>query len=451
MNNISKLGQEFGQYMIRLSSELFIGTGQPRSLSEMEQKIRTMLLKVGQFLLSSWLALQESSTPTEAVECPHCGAQAQYRCKREGTLLTILGQVEYKRAYYLCPDCQQGHYPLDQQLGLRPGQISAELESLSGMTGAQLPFGQGSQLFEALTLISVSDQTVAKATQAVGEEVQALELEWIAQSRDGDWLQTQQRLAERPQRLYGALDAAKVHLRGQKEHPWRDLKVGAWFTTTAEPPQSPEDDWKIRATDISYYCDIQEAQQFGDLVWASGCQRQAELAQELIFLGDGADWIWRLVQEHYPEAVQIVDWFHATEYIAPVANAAFDSEDRRQTWIKQVRTDLWNGDLDAVISAFDRLTDHPRASEPATKAVTYFTNNRQRMNYPEYRAKGYQIGSGTIESGCKQIVTQRLKVAGAIWEHDNAIKTAKARAALLSGQWDIITSRREHLSLPLAV
>ena len=451
MNNISKLGQEFGQYMIQLISELFIGTGQPRSLSEMERNIRRMLLKAGQFLLSSWLALQESSTPIEAIECPHCGAQAQYRCKRAGTLLTILGQVEYKRAYYLCPDCQQGHYPLDQQLGLRPGQISAELESLSGMTGAQLAFGQSSQLFEALTLISVSDQTVAKATQAVGEEVQALEHEWIAQSRDGDWLQEQQRLAERPKRLYGALDAAKVHIRGQKEHPWRDLKVGAWFTTSAEPPKKPDDDWKIRATDISYYCDMQEAQQFGDLVWATGCQRQAELAQELIFLGDGADWIWRLVQEHYPEAVQIVDWFHATEYIAPVANAAFEDEDKRQTWIKQVRTDLWDGDLDAVIAAFERLTDHARASEPATKAATYFTNNRQRMDYPEYRAKGYQIGSGTIESGCKQIVTQRLKVAGAIWEHDNAIKTAKARAALLSHQWDIVTSRREHLSLPLAV
>jgi hypothetical protein len=319
------------------------------------------------------------------------------------------------------------------------------------MTGAQLPFGQGSQLFEALTLITLSDHSVAKATQAMGTEVQALEAEWMAQSQDGDWLQEQQRLAERPQRLYGALDAAKVHIRGQQEHAWRDLKVGAWFTTTAEPPQSPEDEWDIQATDISYYCDIQEAQQFGALLWATGCQRQAELAQELIFLGDGADWIWRLVQEHYPEAVQIVDWFHATEYIAPVAKAAFEDEDRRQAWITRVRTDLWNGALEAVITAFERLTAHPRASEPATKAVTYFTNNRHRMNYPEYRAKGYQIGSGTIESGCKQIVTQRLKVAGAIWEHDNAIKTAKARAALLSDQWDLITARREHLPLPLAV
>jgi hypothetical protein len=450
MNNIVKLGQEFGQYMIQLSSELFLGTGQPRSLSEMERNIRTMLLKVGQFLLSSWLALQEPLYPEETSECPHCGGQADYQFKRAGTLLTILAQIEYKRAYYLCAGCQKGHYPLDQKLGLRPGQMSAELESLAGMTGAQLPFEQGSGLFESLTLISLSDHSLAKATQAIGEEVQALEKEWIAQSRDAVWLQEQQRLAERPQRLYGSLDAAKVHIRGEKEHPWRDLKAGAWFTTTIEPPQSPDDDWNIQATDISYYCDIQEAQQFGNLLWATGCQRQAQLAEELIFLGDGAEWIWNLVQEHYPEAVQIVDWFHATEYIAPVANAAFSDEHKRQAWIKQVRTDLWNGDLDAVINAFECFTEHHRAREPARKAVTYFTNNRHRLDYPTYRAKGYHIGSGTIESGCKRIVTQRLKVAGAIWDHDNAIKTAKARAALLSGQWDTLTSRREHLSLPLA-
>jgi len=80
-----------------------------------------------------------------------------------------------------------------------------------------------------------------------------------------------------------------------------------------------------------------------------------------------------------------------------------------------------------------------------------YSNNRHRMDYPTYRQKGYQIGSGTVESGCKQIVSHRLKVAGAIWNKDNAVKPAKARAALLSDQWDAITSRREFLALPLAV
>ena len=448
MKTISQLGQEFGQYVIQLTAEL-MGAGEPKSLSEMEQQIRQMFLKLGHFLLGAWLRMLVEPYPTERVPCG-CGGEAEYQFNRGGTLLTILGQIEYKRPYYLCAGCQKGVYPLDQKLGLRPGQMSAELENLSGMTGAQLSFGQGSNLFEALTLISLSDHSLAKATQAIGSEVQTQEKEWVAQSHDGVWLQEQDRLVEGPNRLYGSLDAAKVHIRGEEEDPWRDLKVGAWFTTTAKPPQKPDDDWKIEANTITYYCDILEAKEFGTLLWATGCQRQAQLAKELVFLGDGAEWIWNLVQEHYPEALQIVDWFHATEYIAPVANAAFPDKDKRQTWIKQVRTDLWEGKLDQVIAAFDRFTEHHRAADAATKAVTYFTNNQHRMDYPTYRDQGYQIGSGTIESGCKQIVSQRLKVAGAIWDLDNAIKTAKARAALLSGQWDAITSRREHLPLPLA-
>lgn len=448
MKTIANLGQEFGQYVIKLTAEL-MGAGEPKSLSEMERHIRHMLLKLGRFLLGAWLTMLVEPYPAETVPCG-CGGEAAYQFNRSGTLLTILGQIEYKRPYYLCASCQKGVYPLDQKLGLRPGQMSAELESLSGMTGAQLSFGQGSNLFEALTLLSLSDHSLAKATQAIGREVQAQEEEWIEQSRDETWLQAQDRLAERPKRLYGALDAAKVHIRAEEEDPWRDLKVGAWFTTTAKPPQQPDEDWKIEADDLSYYCDILAAKEFGNLLWATGCQRQAQLAQEIIFLGDGAEWIWNLVQEHYPEAVQIVDWFHATEYIAPVANTAFANKDQRQAWTDQVRNDLWEGKLDLVIDAFDRFTTHERAGEAARKAGTYFTNNQHRMDYPTYRAKGYQIGSGTIESGCKQIVSQRLKVAGAIWDLDNAIKTAKARAALLSGQWDIITSRREHLALPLA-
>lgn len=447
MSSIAQLGQEFGRHVIQLTSELLVKTGQPKSLSEMERGIRQMLLKLGQFLLGAWLALQEEPYPAATRGCPHCDAEAEYQFRREASLLTLVGVVLYKRAYYLCAECRQGHYPLDERLGLRPRELSAELESLTAMTGVQLPFEQSSRLFEALTLISVSDHSVAKAAQAMGSEVEKLEAEWVIQSQDEEWLQEQERLAERPRRLYGALDAAKVHIRGEEEHPWRDMKVGTWFTTTATPPQDPDDEWDIKATEIDYYCDIREAQQFGSLLWATGCQHQAQLAQELIFLGDGAEWIWNLVEEHYPEATQIVDWFHATEYIAPVANGAFADQDQRQTWIRQVRTDLWEGNLDAVIAAFDGLIEHKQAGEAAKKAVTYFTNNRHRMNYAEYRAKGYQIGSGTVESGCKQIVTQRLKVAGAIWDLDNCIKTAKARAALLSNQWSAITARRERLPL----
>jgi len=306
MQSAAQLGQQYGRYVMELTAEL-LQPEPPSGLSQMERGIRTMLLKQGRFLLGAWLAMLDQPYPAESIPCP-CGGQALYQFRREGTLLTILGQVTYERAYYLCPQCHQGRYPLDEQLGLRPGQMSAELESLAGMTGAQLPFQQGSQLFESLTLVSLSDHSLAKATQAIGAEVAAQEQEWIAQSHDEQWLQTQERLSHGPERLYGSLDGVKVHIRGDHEHPWRELKAGAWFTTTQEPPGNPHEDWEIHATDITYYCDLCEARQFGELVWATGCQQRAQLAQELIFLGDGAEWIWNLVRDHYPEAIQIVDF-----------------------------------------------------------------------------------------------------------------------------------------------
>jgi hypothetical protein len=145
------------------------------------------------------------------------------------------------------------------------------------------------------------------------------------------------------------------------------------------------------------------------------------------------------------DAIQIVDWFHACEYLAPIAKAAFSDDRRRCQWLEQVKTSLWQGQLDAVIAACAAQVNPQRAEDPAHKAVTYFSNNRQRMDYPTYRANGYQIGSGTIESGIKQIAAHRLKVAGARWNASSARLVAKARAAFLSDQWDDLAARRQRL------
>lgn len=446
MSEMARLGQEFGQHVQKVTYELLLG-GTPQSLSEMERRVRQALLRIGQFLLGAWLALQEGPYPAATIRC-RCGGDAEYQFKREGVLLTLLGNTRYRRAYYVCPKCHTGTYPLDERLGLRPGELSAELESLLGMTGAQTPFEKGSELFERLTLVGISPQSMDKATQTMGREVMQVEAEWIAESQNPAELDTQMRAGQGTPRLYGALDATKVHTdekRSEDDNGWRDLKVGAWFVTEAKPPQKPDDAWDIEAREITYFCDIVEAQKFGALLWATGFQRQALKAQEIIFLGDAAEWIWNLVGEHFPQAIQIVDWFHAAEHLAPVAQAAFTDDDDIKVWRTHARDLLWAGRVGEVIAECAALVEQGRGRETAQKALTYFSNNRQRMDYAAYRAKGYQIGSGTIESGCKQIGTQRMKVPGATWSLEGARHTAKARAALLSGQWDHLTSRRENL------
>lgn len=422
---------------------------QAASLSEVEQEIRRQMMEAGRQALATYMQNQRPKYPAETSTCRHCGQEAGYVRLRTAKLHTMLGAVPYERPYYLCGACHQGTFPLDQALGLRANQMSAELERLGGMTGVETSFGKGSQLFESLTLVGLSNHSLDKAAQAYGREMEKVEQAWQQEASAPEKLAQRKREARRPIRLYGSLDAAKVHVRGDKEHPWRDLKIGAWFEARGRPPRQPDGEWQIRAENITYFTDICPSNEFSPLFWATGVQRNAHLAQELVILGDGAEWIWNLVAENFPDAIQIVDWFHACEYLTPVAKAAFRDTQKQAAWMKQVKTDLWEGSVAAVIAACEACIQTDRQDDPAQKAVTYFSNNKERMDYATYRKNGYQIGSGTIESAAKQIGLLRMKVPGAIWNLDGARYVAKARAAFLSDQWPLLAQRRAHL--PLAV
>lgn len=417
------------------------------TLSDIEKATRRLVQEIGRQAIALLVNGEEKPYPESGVTCPECGGNMSYIRRRPAQIRTLFGCMQVKRAYYLCPDRHQGCCPLDQRLGLRPNAISAELERLTAMTGVQLPFGKGRDLFEALTLVSLSDQTMDKATQMYGETVVEQERQWRAVADDQAELQRRKRECRKPLRLYGAIDATKVHTRGEGGHPWRDLKVGAWFEARGRPPKTPSGQWRIQAEKIHYYADICPASEFGFLMWATGVRHHAQLAQELVILGDGAEWIWKLVAEHFPRAVQILDWFHATEYLMPVAKAFIEKETVQNEWGAQTKQALWDGRIDEVIDACLALAQAEDSTDPAFVAARYFEQNRQRMDYPEYRRQGYHIGSGTVESAAKQIGMMRMKVAGAIWNVDSARKVAKARAAYLSNEWDALAAYR---ALPLA-
>ena len=439
MDNITTIAQ-------MLSTHVQQALASDYSLADIEQETRRLLQEVGRQTVAAVVNDAQARYPERELPCPGCGAMMPYIRQRTTQLRTLLGCLEVKRAYYLCSGCHEGCYPLDRQLGLRPNAISTEVERLAAMTGVQLPFEKGRDLFEALTLVSLSDQTVDKATQAYGAKVVGQETAWRAEAYDQAALQQRKRTERRPLRLYGAIDATKVHTHGQDDHPWRDLKVGAWFEARGRPPKQPDGQWRIQAENIHYYADICSATEFGQLLWTTGVQHHAQLARELVILGDGADWIWRLVDEHFPHAVQILDWFHATQYLMPVAKAAFATPESQAQWVAQAKQALWDGHLERVIDACLELIRSEDSTDPAFVAARYFDQNCCRMDYPAYRQQGYQIGSGTIESAAKQIGLLRMKVAGAIWNVTSARLVAKARAAYLSHRWHELAA---YHSLPL--
>lgn len=433
MNNITKIAKMVAEMVLAEMAE-------GRTMTKIEQKTKLVLHEIGQQVVEQVLETTETTYPPATASC-ECGEEAKYIRRRQGTFHTSFGKVKAKRAYYLCQGCHQGHYPLDKALGLRPNALSAELTRLVAMTGVQLPFRAGRDLFETLTLVSVSDQAMGKATQLVGAVVAKEEKKWQQQIADEQFLLKRKRENKPPIRLYGAMDATKVHIRDDEGHRWRDLKIGSWFEARGKPPASSDGQWSIQAENIHYFTDICTATDFGALFWSTGVARNAQLAHELIILGDGAEWIWNLVAEHFPKAIQILDWFHASEYLMPVAQAAFPTDLKQSTWVAQMKQLMWDGHIEAVIAAIDQLA--LICSQDILRiTANYFESHKERMRYAHFRSQGYQIGSGTIESAAKQIGMMRMKVPGAIWNETNARIVAKARAAYLSDRW---------ASLPLAI
>ncbi len=342
--------------------------------------------------------------------------------------------------------------------------MTAGLAQLLALAGIEFSYDQSPKWLQAYLLFDVSANTVRSETERMGALQEKTEAALIQRSQDETYLQERQRQpGQVAPRLYGSIDAAKVRIeprrkQGQapEEHEdWRDMKVLCWFETENVPPaersarqrkQAERKQVTLRARNLCYFCDITEADDFGQLLWATGCSLKADLSPELIFLGDGAVWIWNLVAKYYPNAIQIVDWYHAEEHLEIVANAAFPQGSHRTHWLDGVTQALWEGQVEDVIAACEALA---ASCELARKAAHYFYIHAERMRYARFRAAGYMIGSGTVESGCKQIVTQRLKLPGAQWEVSGAVQTAKARAAWLSGHWQSLCNQRS--ALPLAI
>ena len=415
---------------------------------DIEGEMRQLLQVVGAKAMGKSLTAQDESYPT-TTPCS-CGHEARYMMRRQAKTLTAFGWVRYRRAYHLCEHCHRGQSPLDQKLGLQPGQVSRGLQPLLGLLGVQTSFDEASRLAKVLLLLEVSDNTIRKVTQAIGQRQVAQEEIWYQQSQDPAHLRKRERAQEAPSRLYGSIDGVLTPV----EDEWRELKVGAWYEVTA----LSERQWPsrfhhrvgeleaLKAEKITYYCDIAGPDSFSDLLWATGCQRRADKSRELVFVADGAKWIWKLVERNFPDAVQIVDWYHAVAYLTPMATTLHDSAAEAERWRQSMADRLWHSQTEEVISICLELAAHSRAGPAALTAATYFHNNKHRMDYALYRRQGYLIGSGTVESGCKQIGTMRLKRSGARWTKQGAVSTAKARAAWLSDQWQDVSR-----PLPLAI
>jgi hypothetical protein len=177
---------------------------------------------------------------------------------------------------------------------------------------------------------------------------------------------------------------------------------------------------------------------------------------ELIALADGARDNWDYLDQQFPQAIPVVDFYHAAERLKAAVEAAYgETNPKARTQfgkLRQVLLEERRG-VEKVIRALVHLRNaHPR-SRVIERELWYFRRNRQRMCYAELRAKGYPIGSGVVEAACKTLVTQRMKRSGMRWRHAGGQAILTLRALAQSDRfergWNLVaTTYRNKVSLP---
>jgi hypothetical protein len=226
------------------------------------------------------------------------------------------------------------------------------------------------------------------------------------------------------------LDGGQMHIR---QEGWKEFKAGTVYEVVSLPERDEETgEWVEHAHGVNmhYRAVLGSVEEFAPALWALAVDRQVPQAAEVSVTADGADWIWNLTADLFPDSVQIVDWYHATAYLADAAQALYpDDAEVASRWGQGRRDDLYLGQVHKIIQPLERAGLLTQAA--------YFRKHQRRMQYQEFRERGYPIGSGTIESGIKRF-KQRLCGAGMRWSRPAAERMLVLRAAVLSGTFDTL-------------
>jgi hypothetical protein len=355
----------------------------------------------------------------------------------EKTYQTVVGLVTVRCAAYYgkgaSPACT---FPLREDLGLPDGDYSQGMDEAIALSGVQDVYRPALKLVNRLTGANVSVHKAETTVAAWGAEAKARVKADLAR-REG---RREGPAATRPiegLRMCVTTDGGSVHT----TEGWRDAKLMVTYPLDAEGRKKGQ---------ASYAGTLHYQEDYADLLWQLMERTDASRAEELVWLGDGASWVWAQQATVAPHAVGIVDFRHASERlwaVGRVLHADPGQERAAKQWGKRWIKNLYNGKVAALLK---ELAKHrPKVGDPPEEcadddprkvfadAQRYFANNAHRMDYKRYRQLGYPIGSGVVESACRHVVSVRMKRTAAMaWHEDNAEAMLQLRCLSASGVWD---------------
>jgi hypothetical protein len=316
---------------------------------------------------------------------------------------------------------------------------------MTDTAAAAEPFAKAAGLLEDLAGVQLTVKRVERAAEASGAAQSAAVRERSAAIAGRKVVPLPP--SPVPDMLYGAIDGTGVTMTAREtagregkgedgRARTREVKLAVFFTQD----DVDEKGYPVRDPgSASYIATFEPASVFGGLVKAEGIRRGADHVRQLTILGDGAAWIWGIAADKFPEATQIVDLFHAREHLSGLARSVeFMLGDRKDQWLAARLEDLDYGDIDGIEAAVRTYPLEGVKKDEIEKELGYFLNNAPRMRYRWFRSRGLFVGFGVVESGCKAVIGQRLKLSGMRWTLAGADAIATLRCQQASRPKDRI-------------
>jgi len=405
---------------------------EPVSLAEWEEELLQLRKRVDMLMLkASALALGSGRCGSE-LPC-ECGGRLRLVGNRPKRILTLLGTLPLKRAYYHCASCGRSRVPLDERLAVGNDRQSLGVKQTTLLVCALMPNGRAMDLLGELGIPHVSEKESQRIVRELGGAVVA------ERDREADlWRREHTTPVEHirgqvPERLAVLMDGTMAHTDGA----WHEGKVGTFYVFDEDGEAVGEKGCVATFRGIEHF----------RALWDTEAQRwhMAE-AKHVVALCDGGPWTWNTVAECCPaHTFELLDFYHAAEHLGSVANAIWgEGSERGGEWVEEQKERLLEGRLDAFFEELGRWAKAEKYREAVEPHLGYFERNRARLRYREALARGYPISSGVVEAACKTIIGLREKQPGMRWRGDTAEIIAHLRCIYYSGRWSAFRRRWLH-------
>lgn len=318
---------------------------------------------------------------------------------------------------------------------------------MEAVLGSEMPFVPACEPMKLLAGLEVPAKAIERAAEAVGAAIALRDQQEIERAKQLVLpLVSKQNIPI----MYVLMDGVQIpvvaaetegragRIEGKRART-RECKFGCVFTQSALDKEG----WPIRDEDSTTYVGaIETADEFGYRIYTEAWRRGWEWATIKVVIGDGAVWIWNLADQHFPGAVQIVDLYHARQHLGDLAKLLHPNDPVvAKLWVEPMKDLLDEGKIaDLVARLREIAAEHAEARSHLHKVfmteAAYFETNASRMNYPDFRQRGFFVGSGVIEAGCKAVVGQRLKRSGMFWTVRGANSILALRCCRLNARFE---------------